>query len=136
VKDRRKYKFRENYCFIPIQDIDVDSKINGKIPERNCKYEAKKIKLRSLIEAALRHHCNSNEKYQKIMETVLIMLMHTKRIKYKLILSTIMEAIDLCNGKCLLKEEIRFMIQIGENFQVRGWLGIINFLKRIKKISD
>jgi hypothetical protein len=76
--------------------------------------------LKSLLKAAIGHKGALDENYKKIMETIMIMLMHTKKIKYNLTFITIKKAVELCNGKFISREEVKFMTQIGENFQGRG----------------
>jgi hypothetical protein len=64
------------------------------------------------------------------------MLMHTEKIKYGLTFDAIKKAVKICNGKEVGKESAKFMVQVGENFQVRGWINIVNFIKKIPRIRD
>jgi hypothetical protein len=64
-----------------------------------------------------------------------MVLAHVKKIKYELVMDTIKKAIKLCNKRPDGPEVVRFIIWIGRNFKLRGWLSMINFVKRKRSMK-
>jgi hypothetical protein len=95
--ERIKFKFKKEYKFAPKQEIDCTSKLNNSQLFNNWKFVARMIRIGSLLKAAGNHICCANESYRRITESILIILAHSKIIKYKLVFDTFKKAIKLCN---------------------------------------
>jgi hypothetical protein len=135
-KERNKFKFHKNYAFITNQEIDSETRLNKMQPKDNWKNTARVIRLRSLLKAANKHICNDHASYRRILEVLFIVIAHVKKIKRELVMDTIKKAIKLCNKKPEGVDVVRFIIWTGENFRLRGWLGLINFIKRSKNMKN
>jgi hypothetical protein len=93
------------------------------------------MRFHSLLRAANEHICCDQASYRRILEALFMMLVHVEEIKYELVMDVIRKAIKLCNKRPEGSEVVRFIIWIGENLKLRGWLSMINFINRTKNMK-